>query len=132
MIFLTTRLWGIILFWEFRHFLFFFGVSYEFVCRQALFVARPCWATWPLQPWALMCTAAADPCRRRRWRMRQEALGHCPKAQGLKKPWEAESLQYGHLPFFGLLDEKWTFNIGVLCWKWLWSVAIQLPFIPCS
>lgn len=29
MIFLTTRLWGIILFWEFRHFLFFFGVSHE-------------------------------------------------------------------------------------------------------
>lgn len=39
MIFLTTRLWGIILFWEFRHFLFFLGypMSQEArPCRQAL------------------------------------------------------------------------------------------------
>ena len=42
MIFLTTRLWGIILFWEFRHFLFFLGgilwvcLSPGLVCRQAL------------------------------------------------------------------------------------------------
>ena len=87
-----------------------------------LFFARPCWATWPLQPWALMCTAAADPCRKRSQKMRQEALGHCPKAQ------------YGHLPLPLGCWIQWTLNIGLLCWKWLpgplpWKIAIHPMFI---